>query len=149
MWQDFKKFAFRGNVIDMAVGVMIGGAFAKIVSSLVNDLFMPVLSLLTGSMDVSTLFIALDGNKYLTIADAQAAGASTFNYGLFLSTVIDFFLMAVCVFLFVKLLTKLRKKQDEPAPVKPARICSYCRVQVDELATRCPHCTSVLEPEQA
>ncbi|MEL7610019.1 MAG: large conductance mechanosensitive channel protein MscL [Bacillota bacterium] len=149
MWREFKKFAFRGNVIDLAVGVMIGGAFGKIVSSLVNDLFMPFISLLTGKMDVSALFVALDGKKYLTIADAQAAGSSTLNYGLFISTVIDFFLMAVCVFLLVKLLSKLHKKQEEPAPEKPVRICPYCRTQIDDLATRCPHCTSALPPEQA
>jgi len=127
MWQEFKKFAFRGNMIDLAVGVMIGGAVAKIVSSLVNDLFMPLISLLTGSTDVSTLFIALDGGKYLTIADAQTAGAATQNYGLFISTVNDFFLMAVLCVHFVKILSKQHKK-PKPSPKSPP-VLPVCKMQ--------------------
>ena len=147
---EFKKFAIKGNVIDMAVGVMVGGAFSKIVTSLVNDMFMPVLSLITGGVDTESLFIPLDGGTYTTLTEAKAAGAATFNYGLFLQTVIDFLLIAVCIFIFVKLIAKLNKKDDAPPPPAPApRLCPFCCKEVDKKATRCPHCTSELpEPEE-
>lgn len=145
---EFKKFALKGNVIDMAVGVMVGGAFSKIVTSLVNDLFMPVLSLLTGGMDTESLFIALDGGEYTSLAAAQEAGAATLNYGLFIQTVIDFLLIAICIFAFVKLISKLHKKEEAPAPAPAPRLCPFCCKEVDKKATRCPHCTSEL-PEEA
>lgn len=140
LWKEFKAFAFKGNVLDMAVGVMIGGAFSKIVTSVVNDLFMPVISLITGNLDYTNLFVALDGNAYATMEAAQEVGVATLNYGQFISTVIDFLLMAVCVFAFVKLIGKLhRKKAEEPAP---KRLCPFCRMEIADDATRCPHCTS-------
>ena len=146
MWKEFKQFAFKGNVVDMAVGVMIGGAFGKIVTSIVNDIFMPVFSLLTGKVDISGLFVALDGGEYATLADAQAANAATLNYGMFLANVLDFLMIAICVFFFVKLLNKLhRHKEEAPAPAEEPRLCPYCRTEIAKEATRCPHCTSQLE----
>jgi len=144
MWKEFKKFAFKGNILDMAVGVMIGGAFSKIVTSVVNDLFMPVISLFTGKMDFSSMFIALDGNSYTSLAQAQEAGAATFNYGAFLSSVVDFLLMALCVFFFVKLIAKLRRPEEKP-PEPKKRTCPYCCLEIADEATRCPHCTAELE----
>jgi large conductance mechanosensitive channel len=133
MWKEFKEFAFKGNVVDLAVGVMIGAAFGKIVSSLVEDIFTPILSLITGRMDFSKLALKF----------GEGEGAASLNYGMFIQSVIDFFLMAVCIFLFVKLINKLRK--PEPVAEKPApRKCPYCMSEIDKDATRCPHCTSQL-----
>ena len=149
MWKEFREFAFKGNVIDLAIGVMIGGAFGKIVTSVVNDLFMPVLSLITGSLDFTKMFIAMDGKKYTDLAAAQDAGAATFNYGAFIANVIDFLLIALSVFLFVKLINKLRTKKAEPAPAAAEpRKCPYCKSGIAEDATRCPHCTSMLEEKE-
>jgi large conductance mechanosensitive channel len=147
MWKEFKEFAFKGNVIDMAVGVMIGAAFGKIISSLVNDLFMPVISLLTGNIEFNNLFIAMDGNSYATLEAAQEAGVATFNYGTFIMTIIDFILIALCIFLFVKMINKLKRKKAEPEPETPKRLCPYCCTEIPEEATRCPHCTSILTEE--
>ena len=133
MWKEFKAFAFKGNVIDMAVGVMIGGAFGKIVTSIVNDLFMPLITLLTGRINFSSLGIKL----------GEGEDAAVFAYGNFLQTVVDFLLMALCVFLFVKLVNKIMPKKPE-APKKPARVCPYCKSEIADDATRCPHCTSQL-----
>lgn len=150
MWKEFKEFAFKGNVLDLAVGVMIGGAFGKIVTSAVNDLFMPVLSILTGSLDFSKMFIAMDGKQYDSIAAAQAAKIATFNYGAFITAIIDFLLIAVCIFLFVKLINKLKrpKKQELAAAPATPRKCPYCCVEIAKEATRCPHCTSMLPEEK-
>ncbi|HOF95275.1 MAG TPA: large conductance mechanosensitive channel protein MscL [Clostridia bacterium] len=145
MWKEFKEFAFKGNVIDLAVGVMIGAAFGKIVTSVVNDIFMPLLSPLTGSLDFSSLFVAMDGNSYATLAKAQEAGAATLNYGAFITTVIDFLIIALCIFLFVRLISKLQRKESEvPAAPAEARKCPFCQSEISVLATRCPHCTSIL-----
>ena len=145
MWKEFKEFAFKGNVIDLAVGVMIGAAFGKIVTSVVNDIFMPLLSPLTGSLDFSSLFVAMDGNTYATLAKAQEAGAATLNYGAFITTVIDFLIIALCIFLFVRLISKLQRKEAEvPAAQPEARKCPFCQSEISVLATRCPHCTSIL-----
>jgi large conductance mechanosensitive channel len=150
MWKEFKEFAFKGNVIDMAVGVMIGGAFSKIVTSLVNDLFMPALSLITGQVHLNGLFLALDGQSYPSIEAAAQAGVGTLNYGAFLQAVIDFLLIALCIFFFVKGINKLRSfkpgKPEAPAESKPApRLCPYCFSEIHEKATRCPHCTAELK----
>ncbi|HHU02365.1 MAG TPA: large-conductance mechanosensitive channel protein MscL [Christensenellaceae bacterium] len=148
---EFKAFAVKGNVIDMAVGVIIGGAFGKIVSSLVNDIFMPIVSLITGGINVSGLFIQLGGGdvKYPSISAAQDAGVATFNYGLFLQNVIDFVLIALCIFLFVRAINSLKKPKEE-APKSEARSCPYCFENVADKATRCPHCTSELpSPDKA
>ncbi len=148
MLKEFKEFALKGNVIDLAVGVMIGGAFGKIVTSVVNDLFMPLISLITGSLDFTNMFIPINSNvHYDKLADAQAAGVATFNYGLFITNVIDFLLIAFSIFLFVKLINKLRTKKAEPAPAaapEPHK-CPYCKSEISDGATRCPHCTSILE----
>ena len=147
MMEEYKKFALKGNMIDLAVGVIVGGAFNSIVTSLVNDIFMPVLSLFTGKLDFANWFIALDGNKYLTIAEAQEAGAATLNYGNFISGVINFIIMAFVVFMLVKAINKLKK--DEPAkPVAPTtKKCPFCKTDIPLEATKCPHCTSTLEQE--
>ncbi len=147
---EFKAFAVKGNVIDMAVGVIIGGAFGKIVSSLVNDIFMPLISLLTGGVNVSGLFVQLGNSdvKYDSITAAADAGVATFNYGMFIQNIIDFVLIALCVFLFVKAINSLKKKAPE-APAEPARLCPFCKSEVAKDATRCPHCTSQLEESKA
>ena len=147
MMEEFKKFALKGNMIDLAVGVIVGGAFNSIVTSLVNDIFMPVLSLFTGKLDFANWFVALDGNKYMTIAEAQEAGAATLNYGNFISGVINFLIMAFVVFMLVKGINKLKK--DEPAkPVAPTtKKCPFCKTDIPLEATKCPHCTSTLEQE--
>ena len=142
-FKEFKEFAFRGNMLDMAVGVMIGGAIAKIVSSLVDDIIMPLIGLVTGGFDMNGLFISLDGASYATLDAAREAGAATLNYGTFLTYVVDFVIMAVCVFLVLKLLVTLRvRKENAPAP--DPRRCPYCMGEVHDEAVRCPHCTSEL-----
>lgn len=146
---EFKKFAMRGNVIDLAVGVIIGGAFQKIVSSLVNDIVMPVIGLLTGGIDFSDKFIALDGNHYATAAEAAKAGAAVLTYGNFIGAVIDFLIMAFVIFLFVKginTLSSLGKKEAAPA-APTTKICPYCKSEIAIDAVKCPHCVSELEAE--
>lgn len=143
--KDFEAFAMQGNVIDLAVGVMIGTAFGKIVSSLVSDIFMPLIGLLTGGLDFSNLFISLNGKSYATLQQAVDDGAATLNYGTFLTNVIDFVLIALCVFLFVKMVTRVMPKKVE-APKEEMRTCPYCRTQISAEATRCPNCTAEVEP---
>lgn len=148
-FSEFKEFAVRGNVIDMAVGVMIGAAFGKIVASIVEDIFMPLISLLVGNVDFNSMFVSMDGVKYATIDAAKEAGAATLNYGTFISTIIDFILVAFFIFLFVRMINKLKKKEE---PAAEPRLCPYCFGEVDERATRCPHCASdisegAVEPE--
>lgn len=142
--KEFKEFAVKGNVIDMAVGVIIGGAFGKIVSSLVGDVFMPLIGLLTGGFNISGAFIALDGNHYATLEAATEAGAATLNYGAFIQSVIDFLIIALCIFLFIRLINKLHRK-EEAAPAPQPRLCPFCRQPIADDATRCPHCTSELK----
>ena len=117
IYAEFKEFIMRGNVLDLAVGVIIGGAFQKIIGSLVNDIIMPIITMITGGIDFSNWFIALDGNTYTSLAKAQEANASTLNYGVFLTEVINFLIMAFAVFCLVKALNRLhRKKEETPAP---------------------------------
>ena len=142
--KEFKEFAVKGNVVDMAVGVIIGGAFGKIVSSLVGDIFMPLIGLVTGGFNVSGAFVALDGNQYATLEAAQAAGAATLNYGAFIQAIIDFLIIALCIFTFIKMLNGVHKKK-EAAPAPEARLCPFCRQPIADDATRCPHCTSELK----
>lgn len=142
MLKEFKKFALRGNMIDLAVGMIIGSAFTSIVNSLVKDLIMPLVSIFTGKVDFSNWFLALDGNSYATLEAAQEAGAATFNYGTFISNVINFVIMAFVVFLFVKGMNKL--KHEEPKPVTTKK-CPFCMSEINIEATKCPHCTSELE----
>lgn len=144
MLKEFKKFALRGNMIDLAVGMIIGSAFTGIVNSLVNDIIMPIVSIFTGKVDFTNWFISLDGSHYATLEAAQAAGAATFNYGSFISNVINFIIMAFVVFMFVKLMNKLSHKEEAPA-APTTRKCPYCQSEISIEATRCPHCTSDLK----
>ena len=143
--EEFKAFAMRGNVVDMAIGVVIGGAFGSITTSLVNDIFMPLLGVITGGINFGGLFYALDGQKYASIEAAKEAGVGTLNYGAFIQYVINFILIAFCMFLVVRLMNKLKKPEPAPAPAKPPRICPFCKSEIAEDATRCPHCTSMLD----
>ncbi len=144
--KEFKEFIMRGNVLDLAVGVVIGGAFGKIVSSLVNDVLMPVIGLITGGQNVNNLFITLGKTDqvFTTVDAAKEAGVATLNYGMFIQSVIDFLIIAACIFLLVKGINSFRKK-EEPAPVPDPRLCDFCRMEVADDATRCPHCTSELK----
>ena len=155
-FSEFKTFALKGNMIDLAVGMIIGSAFNGLVSALVNTVFMPVLSLLTGKIDFVNLFVALDGNTYDTLAAAQEAGVACLQYGAFIQKFIEFIFMALVVFLFVKLVNrareldaKMQEKLHPTAPAAPAepttKICPYCKSEVAIDATRCPHCTSQLD----
>lgn len=150
MFKEFKKFAIKGNMIDLAVGMIIGGAFNKLVSSLVNDMIMPVLGLLTGKIDFAKLYIALDGKKYESLAEAEELGVACFKYGAFIAGLIDFLIMAFVVFLFVKWMNKLRDMNKEPEPVKAptTKICPFCKSEISIEATRCPHCTSEQPAEE-
>ena len=140
---EFKEFAMRGNVMDMAVGVIIGAAFGKIVTSLVNDVLMPPIGLLVGGIDFSNLFISLSGTHAATLAEAQAQNIPVIAYGVFINTVINFLIQAWAIFMVIKFANKL--KAEKPAePAQPPRLCPYCFSEVNEKATRCPHCTSEL-----
>ena len=143
-FEEFKAFAMRGNVVDMAVGVIIGGAFGKITTSLVNDIFMPLLGLVTGGVNFGGLFYALDGNEYASLEAAAEAGVGTINYGMFIQNIVDFLLIALCMFIVVKFMNKMHKK-PEPAPAKAPRLCPFCKSAIADDATRCPHCTSELK----
>ncbi|MCI8993105.1 MAG: large conductance mechanosensitive channel protein MscL [Eubacterium sp.] len=144
MLKEFREFALKGSMVDLAVGMIIGSAFTGIVNSLVNDLVMPLLGLLTGNIDFSNLFIALDGNHYDSLAAAEAAEAAVFKYGSFISNVINFIIVAFVIFLVVRQINKIRNKfaKPEPEAVPTTKICPYCRSEIDINATRCPHCTS-------
>jgi large conductance mechanosensitive channel len=145
MLKEFKEFAMRGNVLDMAIGIIIGAAFGKIVTSLVGDVLMPPIGLVLGKLDFSKLYINLSGQHYASMADAKAAGAATINYGMFINTVIDFIIVAFVIFLLIRQVNKL-KHQPEPAPAVPTtKECPYCLSVVPIKATRCPHCTSELK----
>jgi len=142
MLKEFKEFAMRGNVFDMAIGIVIGVAFGAIVTSFVDDLLMPPIGMLLGGVDFTNLFISLDGQQYASLAAAQAAGAATINYGLFLSTVIDFLIVAFVIFLLVRQINRL-KTEPEGIPAEPTtKECPYCATEIPIQATRCPHCTS-------
>ncbi len=143
-FNEFKEFAVKGNVVDMAVGVIIGGAFGKIVTSFVNDLIMPVIGKLTGGTDFTQLYIPLDGNTYATLEEAQAATA-TLAYGSFITQVLDFLIIAFVIFFALKALVKL-KKPEAPAPEEAptTKVCPYCKSEIPIDATRCGHCTSQL-----
>ena len=148
-FKEFKEFAMRGNVIDLAVGVIIGGAFSGIVNNLVTNIVTPAISLLTGKVSFTDLFIALDGGEYATLAAAQEAGAATLNYGLFIQAVIDFIITAFVIFLLVKGINKIRslgKKEEEVVEVAPTtKVCPFCKTEINIEATRCPNCTSEVE----
>jgi len=141
--KEFKEFAMKGNVLDMAVGIIIGAAFGKIVSSLVADILMPPFGFIIGKLDFSSLFFDLSGKGYRSLAEAKAAGAPTINYGVFLNATIDFLIVSFAVFLLVRQVNKFRR----PAPAAAApRTCPFCCSPVAAAATRCPACTSQLPP---
>jgi len=142
MLQEFKEFTMRGNVLDMAIGVIIGAAFGKIITSFVNDILMPPIGLLLGGVDFSNLFINLSEQPYGSLEEAQAAGAATINYGLFLNTVLDFIIVAFVIFLLIRQVNRL-KREPEALPAEPTtKECPYCLSTIPIKATRCPHCTS-------
>jgi large conductance mechanosensitive channel len=143
MFKEFKEFAMKGNVLDMAVGIIMGVAFGKIITSFVNDVIMPPIGRLLGNVDFSSLFINISGQPYKTIAEAKAAAGATINYGIFLNTVLDFLIVAFVMFLMVKQINRL-KKAPAPAAVT-TKDCSYCLLAIPIKATRCPHCTSELK----
>jgi large conductance mechanosensitive channel len=144
MWKEFREFAIRGNVVDLAVGLVIGAAFGKIVSSFVADILMPPVGLLLGKVDFSSLFIDLSGQSHPSLAAAKAAGAPTLNYGVFLNTVLDFLIIAFAIFVLVKQVNRL--KRPAPAAAPTTKECPFCVSTVPLKATRCPHCTSQLQP---
>lgn len=144
MIKEFKEFIMRGNVLDMAIGIIIGGAFGKIVSSFVNDILMPPIGLLLGGVDFSSLFVSLNGEEYASLVAAQEAGAPTLNYGLFINNILDFLIVAIAIFFVVKAVNELqRPKPVEAAPVT-TKECPYCLSTIPIKATRCPNCTSEL-----
>lgn len=142
MIKEFKDFIMRGNVLDLAIGVIIGGAFGKIISSLVSDVLMPPIGMLLGKVDFSNLFLDLSGGHYASLADAQAAGAATLNYGLFINNIINFLIIALVIFMIVKQVNRLQKPQ--PAAVPITKECPFCKSTIPIKATRCPYCTSQL-----
>lgn len=150
MFKEFKEFAMRGNVIDMAIGIIIGGAFGPIVGSMVSDILMPPIGLALGNVDFSNLFLLVKaGSKaaapYASLADAKAAGAVTINYGVFINSVISFVIVAFCVFLLVKTMNRLRREEEAPPAAPTTKDCPFCCTSIAIQATRCPHCTSELK----
>ena len=150
---EFKEFIMRGNVIDLAVGVIIGGAFQKIVSSLVDDIIMPIISLFTKGIDFTSKFVALDGQSYESLEKAKEAGAAVISYGNFISAIINFIIMAFVIFMIVKAINKASaaRKKDEPAEEEAptTKVCPFCKSEIALDATKCPHCTSDIPEEVA
>jgi large conductance mechanosensitive channel len=151
MWKEFKEFAMKGNVIDMAVGIIIGAAFGTIVKSLVSDIIMPPIGLLLGHVDFSNLFLTIKegaavAGPYATVDAAQKAGAVTINYGVFINTVISFLIVAFAIFVVIKSLNTMKRKQEQIPPAAPTtKNCPYCFETISLNATRCSHCTSELK----
>jgi large conductance mechanosensitive channel len=149
MFKEFKEFAMRGNVVDMAVGIIIGAAFGAIVKSLVDDVLMPVIGLLMGNVDFANFFFVLKAGKvpgpYATLAEAKAASAVTLSYGLFINSVVTFLIVAFAVFLLVKQINSLKRQKEAPAAAPTTKECPFCLSTVPIKATRCPHCTSELK----
>jgi len=143
MIKEFKEFIMRGNVLDMAIAIVIGIAFGTIVTSIVNDLIMPPIGLVLGNVDFSNLFINLSAKTYSSLAEAKAAGAAVIAYGAFINTVINFLIVAVVMFVVIKVFNQFRRKQEPPAPT--TKECPYCITAIHVKATRCPHCTSELK----
>lgn len=145
MFKEFKKFALRGNVVDMAVGIIIGAAFSTIVSSAVDDIIMPSIGLLLGGVDFSNLFLLLKAGvpagPYLSLVDAQAAGAVTINYGLFINALISFLIVTAVLFLIIRGMNRLQREEETPAE-PTTKECPFCKTNIPIKASRCPHCTS-------
>ena len=151
MFREFKEFAMRGNVIDMAIGIIIGGAFGPIVGSMVNDVLMPPIGLAMGGVDFSNLFVLIkEGSKaaapYASLAAAKAAGAVTINYGLFINSLISFVIVAFCVFLLVKTMNRMKREEAAPPAEPTTRDCPFCFTVIPLKASRCPQCTSEVKP---
>ena len=148
MLKEFKEFAMRGNVVDMAVGIIIGGAFGTIVKSMVSDVLMPPIGLLMGGVDFSNLFLTLKegatAGPYLALADAQAAGAVTINYGVFLNSVVSFLIVAFAVFIVIRNINKLKKEEEAPPAEPTTKECGFCQMTIPIKATKCGHCTTEL-----
>ena len=142
MLKEFKEFAVRGNVLDLAIGLVVGAAFGKIVTSFVNDVLMPPIGLMIGRMDFKDLFVNLSARAYPSLTQAKAAGAPVIAYGNFLNTVFEFLIVAFAVFLLVRQVNRMRAK---PAPTPTTKECAYCISIIPIAATRCPHCTSELQ----
>ena len=142
MFKEFKAFVMRGNVMDLAVGVIIGAAFGKIVGSQVNDVLMPVIGLLLGGFDFSNLFVTLGQGTFATIADAKKAGVATLNYGVFLNTVIEFLIVAFAIFMVVKQVNRLQRPAPAAAPT--TKDCPFCATAIPVAAKKCPNCTTTL-----
>ena len=142
MFKEFTEFAMRGNVLDLAIGIIIGASFGKIVSSFVSDILMPVIGLLLGKVDFANLFFNISGTNYPTIAAAKAAGAATLNYGLFINTIVDFLIVAFAIFL---LITQVNKMWAKPQEIKITKECLHCFSSINIKASRCPNCTSELD----
>lgn len=149
MLKEFKEFVMRGNVVDMAVGIIIGAAFGTIVNSLVQDVIMPPIGLLLGNIDFSNFYAVLKEGKvagpYASVAAAKAAGAVTMNYGMFINTLISFLIVAFAVFLLVRTINKMRRQEEAPPPAPATKECTYCFSKISIKATRCPNCTSELK----
>ncbi len=144
MWAEFKKFIMRGNVLDMAVGIIIGAAFTTVVKSLVDDIIMPPIGKLTGGVDFSSLFITLGQGAFKTVADAKAAGVATVNYGVFINNVITFLIVAFAVFVLVKAVSQLQRKEAPAAAAPTEKDCPFCAMKIPVAAKRCGHCTADL-----
>ena len=142
--KEFREFAVRGNVIDLAIGIMIGGGFNKIVTSLVNDVIMPPLGLVIGNVDFSNLFVNLGSKTYASVLEAKEAGAPTINYGIFLNTLLDFAIVAVVTFFIVRQINRWKRKEQGPPPEPTTTNCPFCLTQISKKAVRCPACTSNL-----
>ncbi|HHU55713.1 MAG TPA: large conductance mechanosensitive channel protein MscL [Acholeplasmataceae bacterium] len=146
MWKEFKKFAVKGNVIDLAIGVVIGTAFGKIVTSLVNDIIMPLIGLVVGKVNLANLFIPLGDSTYTTIEEAQNAGVATINYGLFLNNILDFIIIAFSIFLIIRQINKIKSRivKEEVKEEPTTKTCKYCYSTIHKDASKCPNCTSDL-----
>ena len=144
MLKEFKEFAMRGNVLDLAIGIVIGAAFGKIVTSFVNDILMPPIGLILGKVDFTNLYISLTGQHYASLDEAKKAGAATINYGIFFNAVLDFLIVAFVIFLLVKQINRMKREEPPPAPPQ-SKECKYCFSSIPIKAVRCPQCTSTLE----
>ncbi len=144
-WNDFKEFAVKGNAMDLAIGVIIGGAFTSIVNSLVNDILMPLIGAVTGGLDFSEWFVSLDGTHYDTLAQAEEAGAAILSYGNFITAIINFLIVALVIFIVFKKLLNPKKKEVPVVAEETEKECPFCKTKIHIKATRCPHCTSELK----
>ena len=144
MLKEFKEFAMRGNVLDMAVGIIFGAAFGKIIASFVDDILLPPIGLLIGKVDFSNLFFSLTGQHYESLSSAKAAGAATINYGVFLNNVVNFLIVAFAIFLLIRQVNRLKREPPAAPAVPTTKDCPFCLSAIAIKATRCPHCTSQL-----